>query len=74
MKEVIVMDTIKRKKEYPAKEAARILGITPQTMYRYVKEGLIQARIEPRLKQTRYYISEEEIQRIQKIFQEKKKQ
>ena len=55
------------KKEYSANQVAKILGLHNKTIMRYIKKGLIKARVQPKLLHNFYYISHEEVMRVKEI-------
>ena len=61
------------KKEYTAKEAAEILGLSLNTVLNHIEKGNIKARIEAKIKQNYYYVSHEEIVRIKEMLEKRKK-
>lgn len=61
------------KKEYTAKEAAEILGLSLNTVLYHIKKGNIKARIEAKIKQNYYYVPHEEIVRIKEMLEKRKK-
>ncbi|WP_414739803.1 helix-turn-helix domain-containing protein (plasmid) [Methanocaldococcus indicus] len=53
-------------KKYSAKQVADILGVSPTTILRLIKNGEIKAEISKKFKKSYYYIYEDEVERLKK--------
>ncbi len=51
---------------YTAKQVADILGVSPTTVVKWIKKGLVKAEIQKRMERNYYKIPEDEVERLKK--------
>jgi predicted site-specific integrase-resolvase len=55
-------------KEYSANEVAKMLNVSNTTVLGWIYKGLVDARAQPKMMRTYYYIPENEVERLKEIF------